>query len=166
MKTYIANTGNSFFLGNDYATQRELGGRLAVLNGLIGNPGWQPMGGYNREQMEAAGRRGNRLRSSAFTSALGRGTKALAGLARKAAIRYREYRLVRRNVAELKALDDRTMRDIGITRGDISAIAARAVSVSQVNAHRKALGRPALKLVTGDESNRTGTVSVLVEHAA
>ena len=83
--------------------------------------------------------RGHRLRAEAFHAALGALGRRIAGLARAlglgalglgalgsgalaAAARYRAWRQRRVAVAELLALDDRTLRDIGLSRGDVARL--------------------------------------------
>ena len=123
------------------------------------------MEGYNRERIDAAIRRSHRARSRAFTRVIGRAARAVLALLKSAVDRYAKHRLFRQNVADLKALDDRTLRDIGISRGDIAAIASKAVTIQRVNEEREQLARPALKLVAGTNS-QAGAVSVLVGNAA
>lgn len=155
MKAYMENSMKHQHFDNSYSVGRELGGRLTVLSGLIGSPHWQMTDSYDRQRAEAAVRRSQRIRSRAFTGAVGRGAKATWGLVRKAAGWYGEYRALNRNVAELNGLDERTLRDIGVFRGDIAAIASKTITVGEINRAREEIGQPGLKLVT---SRSVGTV--------
>ena len=86
--------------------------------------------------------RGHRLRAEAFHAALGALGRRIAGLARAlglgalaAAARYRAWRQRRVAVAELLALDDRTLRDIGLGPGDVARLVRqlrRGVPVERV----------------------------------
>ena len=98
--------------------------------------------------------RGQRLRAEAFHAALGSVARLVGGLARvlrsgalAAAARYRAWRKRRVAVAELLALDDRTLRDIGLSRGDVARLVRqlrRGVPVEQaaVRAEVVRLPRP------------------------
>lgn len=63
----------------------------------------------------------------------------------------KEWRVRRRTYAELMSLDDRTLADIGITRGEIGQIAAGRY-VPALRGAAKLVGRPAL--VGATNSNR------------
>ncbi len=98
--------------------------------------------------------RGHRLRAEAFHAALGTAARLVGGFARAlgsgvltAAARYRDWRKRRLAVAELLALDDRTLRDIGLGRGDVARLVRelrRGVPVEQaaVRAEVVRLPRP------------------------
>ena len=72
---------------------------------------------------------GRRLRAEAFRAALGRAAAWVGGLARAiaavvlaAAGRYRAWRQRHRAIGELLALDERTLRDIGLSRNDVARL--------------------------------------------
>jgi uncharacterized protein YjiS (DUF1127 family) len=59
-----------------------------------------------------------------FTRPLaGGGARSIAGMAAKAFAGARKRRAIRATVAELRSLDDRTLRDIGLDRSEIDSIA-------------------------------------------
>ena len=87
----------------------------------------------NGAVLQALVARGRRLRAEAFRAALGKAARpilrpilrlARAGwsAARAAARRYRDRRKRRLAIAELQDLDDRTLKDIGLSRGDIARL--------------------------------------------
>ena len=101
----------------------------------------------NQAALQILVSRGHRLRAEAFHAALGALGRRIAGLARAlglgalgsgalaAAARYRAWRQRRIAVAELLALDDRTLRDIGLSRGDVARLVRqlrRGVPVERV----------------------------------
>jgi uncharacterized protein YjiS (DUF1127 family) len=53
----------------------------------------------------------------------GRGARSIAGMAAKAFAGVRKRRAIRATVAELRSLDDRTLRDVGLDRSEIESIA-------------------------------------------
>jgi uncharacterized protein YjiS (DUF1127 family) len=59
-----------------------------------------------------------------FTRPLaGGGTRSIAGMTAKAFAGIRKRRAIHSTVAELRSLDDRTLRDIGLDRSEIESIA-------------------------------------------
>ena len=67
--------------------------------------------------------RAHRARSEAVANAISGGFRAIGILVRRTITRISKRQ---HTVDELNALDDRMLRDIGITRGDIPFVAARA----------------------------------------
>lgn len=83
----------------------------------------------NGAVLQALVARGRRLRAEAFRAALGKAARPVLRLARAgwsaaraAARRYRDRRKRRLAIAELQDLDDRTLKDIGLSRGDIARL--------------------------------------------
>lgn len=102
--------------------------------------------------------RGHRLRAEAFHAApgvaarlvgrvaraVGSGTLALTG-------RYRAWRQRRLAVAELLALNDRTLQDIGLSRGDVARLVRelrRGVPVDQVAVRTEVVRLPRTRTET------------------
>ncbi len=96
--------------------------------------------------------RGRRLRAEAFHRALGTAVRLLGGLvpalgsgARALAGRYRTWRQRRLAIAELLALNDRTLRDIGLSRGDVARLVRQlrqGVPLEQVAARAEVVRLP------------------------
>ena len=83
----------------------------------------------NGAVLQALVARGHRLRAEAFHAALGTAARLIGRLARAgwsgaraAARRYRDWRKRRLAIAELRSLDDRTLKDIGLSRGDVARL--------------------------------------------
>lgn len=91
-----------------------------------------PATGLSRDELDRYLRRARCLRAAAFNRALKSAARRLGGLIRA----LHESRDRRRAVAELRRLDPRTLKDIGIERSQIPFI------VEQLVARRKADGDP------------------------
>ncbi len=96
--------------------------------------------------------RGRRLRAEAFCAAPGIAARLAGRLARTLgagvlalAARYRAWRQRRVAVVELLALNDRTLRDIGLSRGDVARLVRllrQGVPVDQVAVRAKVVRLP------------------------
>ena len=102
--------------------------------------------------------RGRRLRAEAFDAAPGTAAR-LAGYAVRAARsgvralagRYRAWRQRRLAVAELQALDDRILRDIGLSRDDVARLVRllrQGVPVEQVAVRAEVIRLPQTRTET------------------
>lgn len=108
--------------------------------------------------LQALVARGHRLRAEAFHAALGTAARLLGRLARAVvsgtvalARRYRAWRQRRLAIAELQSLDDRTLRDIGLSRGDIAGIVRQlrqGVPVEQAAARAEVVRLPRARAKT------------------
>ena len=58
-----------------------------------------------------------------------------------------EEKQYRANIRELRSLNDHVLRDIGLHRGDIAALASRFHTVEQLNEEREMLTRPVCQVV-------------------
>ncbi|MDJ0946748.1 MAG: DUF1127 domain-containing protein [Kiloniellales bacterium] len=96
--------------------------------------------------------RGRRLRAEAFRAALATAVRAVGRLARALgagvfalARRYRAWWQRRLAIAELLALDDRSLRDIGLSRGDVARVVRQlrqGVPVEEAAARAEVLRLP------------------------
>jgi len=74
------------------------------------------------------------IRSKSVHALLG----AIAGMLRNAVANYRERARERRAIADLTAMNEHFLKDIGLTRGDIVAVRLGQTSLEELNADRRA----------------------------
>lgn len=156
----------------DYAAQRELVGRLAVLNGLIGNPVSPSTPVLDRNRIEQASLHGRHIRSKVFTAAIGKGYRLTASFISSLWEKRRQRYILRQNIAELRSLNDRTLRDIGVFPGDIAALAVGDKTAEEINQRRSVSDSTGVRLVSSKQGTRSGSdlvsgrCTALVDHAA
>ena len=125
--------------------------QLNHLQSVVGLANWQ-FSSPTQAQMKAYEQKGRQLRAKESNRLIGgaiiniaRGLKALSS---NAVSEIKRRHLHRKGIAKLQKLDDHMLKDIGITRGDVMALAKNKVSSDEINAQR--FGRRAIsKQVAG-----------------
>ena len=130
----VNNGSRASYFEQQQAFKRQLGG----FGALGGVPHWQMDNHLDSAAMERHLANARKIRANTLRNSLGGLGSALG----KVWSNHLEKQKTRRNLHELSSLSDRNLRDIGVSRGDVSALVAGALSVNEFNAQRHALSEP------------------------
>jgi len=119
-------------------------GRLTHLAAFQGQPNW------SFDQHRATSRSDIARRQIKRVSSINRLVTTLKKISGGLRSRIAEYRLSRQNIREFQRLNDHVLRDIGLQRGDIAAIASNTQSVAELNQLRETLARPVCQILEFD----------------
>lgn len=122
--------------------QSSLQTRLQHLAGFSGVPHWSFDGQHEGSHATQTNSAHKSISKRALTL-----VNPLVVQVRKLLSWISEERQFRENIRELKSLNDHALRDIGLHRGDIAALAHRVHTTEELNAERELLARPACKVV-------------------
>jgi uncharacterized protein YjiS (DUF1127 family) len=138
MKNAINNTRNDGYGATEYQRQQAFKARLAGYSALGGTAHWVLDNKLDQAAIERQVRYSHEIRSRALHDIFSKTRDVAQGIWRAWSDRQR----LRENIRELNALSNRELLDIGISRGDISAIAGGAVTIEELNAQRLNLAAP------------------------
>jgi len=121
--------------------QKQFQSRLNHLAAFQGIPNWT----FDQHSAVSHQDSGDRLinRKNGMTRIINAIKKTMGRLQ----LRIIERRQFRQNIQELRQLNDHTLRDIGLHRGDIAAIMTKSLSIGELNQQRKNLARPACEII-------------------
>ncbi len=113
--------------------------QLNHLQGVVGLANWQfssptqaQMKAYEQEARRLHARESSRVIHGVITTI----TRGLATLSSYLVSEIKRRHLRRKGIARLQQLNDHMLKDIGITRGDVMALAKNKVSSDEINAQR------------------------------
>ena len=119
---------------------------FAIASIVDANTGYRQLANGGSIDAGYAGPRRRETRSHSVSTLFGRLRNGLAGLVESGRSKAEQ----RRQLAELLALSDRSLRDIGLHRGDIHAVASGQISFADLRAtRRQGAGRDLRSAATG-----------------
>ncbi|MGI9317796.1 MAG: DUF1127 domain-containing protein [bacterium] len=123
----------------DYRSQDRFNRQLQGFSSFAGISHWQTGSRYDPNFKQYYSDRGHTIRSRVVVGLFNNLRDAVSRGFSDTVSRIVEKRRLHLAVRQLSVLNDRALKDIGVTRDDIASIASGAVTIEQINQRRRAL---------------------------